>query len=124
MEQGGLEQGGRFFVSSAFEQDGTSIYYNSSSDHEEGIIIKADGTHLVSFDLQEMTFSTCDANESVSISITATLVGGGTVTRSVAGYPMIFGNTYALAGDMGIDISSFDDIEDLNLFLTVAGSNV
>ena len=94
MEQGGLEQGGRFLVSSAFEQDGTSIYYNSSSDHEEGIIIKADGTHLVSFDFQEMTFSTCDAKETVSISITATLVGGGTVTHSVAGYAMIFGNTY------------------------------
>lgn len=117
-------QGDRFLVSSAFEQDGTSIYYNSSSDNEEGIIIKADGTHLVSFDLQEMTFSTYDANETVSISITAKLVGGGTVTRSVAGYPMIFGNTYALAGDMGMDISSFDDVEELNLSLTVTGSNV
>ncbi len=116
-------QDNRFLVAEAFVQDGTKIYYNSSNETATGIVIKPDGTHLLTFDLVDMEFSPYTADRTVSITATADLSAGGTVSQSISNFTMINGIPYSL-GLLGLDFSAFDDVTELRFDITVTGSSV
>ncbi len=116
-------QGNRFLVSDTFTNDGTSMYYDSSSETVTGIVIKPDGTNLSSLNLKDMELSPFGADRTVSMTITADLSGGGTATQTFSNFTMYEGLSYSLEL-LGVDFSSFVDVTELRFDITVAGSSV
>lgn len=114
-------QGNRFLVSSLFQQNvpnnPTVIYYGSSESTVTGIIIKVDGTHLLSFDLNDMEFITDpDPQNIISLKITATRSVGDPVSVTV-----VPGNTssFTLSG-LNADLSAFTNVTQLQFDITMA----
>ena len=116
-------QGDRFLVSETFINDGTSIYYNSSDETVNGMVIKPDTINLTLFDLVDLELSPFNADRIVSITVTADLAAGGSTSQSVSDFSMFNGMFYSLAL-MGFDFSAFDDVTELRFDITVADGSV
>ena len=116
-------QGNRFLVSSSFAQDGTKMYYNSGASTVTGIVIKPDGTHLLSLDLMDMEFSPFASDRQVSITVTGVLAGGGTTSQTLPNFTMIRNMPFSLAL-LGLDFSAFTGVTELRFDITVTASIV
>ncbi len=106
-------EGGKFLISDKFYYWDTYLYVNDNGSSINNIIIKADGTNLISFDVDDLGFSVYE-NKTVSITITATLSGGGTQNVSISNKSMVAGKTYSLKNDFGLDFNTFDDVTQLS----------
>ncbi len=112
-------QGNRFLVSSSFVNDPshlTAIYYTSGDPTVTGIIIKADGVNLRSFDLNDMGFIVDPGPDNItSLKITATRSVGAPVSVTV-----VPGNssTFKLS-DLGANLSDFTSVTQLQFDITM-----
>jgi hypothetical protein len=122
-------QGNRFLVSDKFENDEapntTAIWYNnvSASDPRTitGMIIKADGTNLTSFNMTDMKFTIYplagSAEDISSLKIIGTKVGGATVDVTVNPPSTAAGASFTLV-ELGASLSTFTGITQLTFDIT------
>jgi microcystin-dependent protein len=123
-------QGNHFLVSALFEPDtfpnDTAICYNTTGlpspapTTVTGMIIKADGTNLTSFDLTDMKFTMYNgADDTISsLKITGTKSSGGTVSVTVVPGFRAAGTSFTLLG-LGANLSAFTGITQLSFDVTM-----
>jgi hypothetical protein len=105
-------QGDRFLVSENFMNWGTALYYDESGTSVSGAVIKGNGVELESFDLIDMEFSGY-WTDTVSLTITASLAGGGSASATVNDFSLPEGEFRSLVNDMGADLSGFQNVTEL-----------
>ncbi len=119
-DTGGFKpQGNRWLVSTLFKNDTSFpgvMYYDDAGTSISGAIIKVDGTNLESFDLVNVHFSGYVA-ETMSMTITATLKSGGTISRTVSNVSVPQGVSTSLTS-MGVDLTGFDNVTQLSFNIT------
>ncbi len=125
--------GNHFLVSEKFEPDlapnDTAICYNTlglltpAPQTVNGMIIKADGTNLTSFDLTDMKvtiYADSGGPEDISsLKITGTKVGGSTVFITLNPPSTAAGASFTLTG-IGANLSAFTGITQLSFDITTA----
>lgn len=118
-------QGNRFLVSDSFINPSsgttTTMYYGSAESTVTGMVIKADGTNLLSFDLNDMEFMDDFIPLTVSsMKITATRSVGGPVSVTVGPRDLPGDGSGFKLSEMGADLSVFTNVTQLQFDVTMS----
>ena len=115
--------GNRFLVSESFTNDpshSTTIYFTSGLATVTGIVIKADGVNLLSFDLNDMEFLIDPGPENITnLKITATRSVGDPVSVTLSPGLITYGSNFKLSAPQGADLSSFTNVKQLQFDVTM-----